>query len=259
MTSLLQGNGRFSIALVALVLACSLGDPAGAATVQVATVNGAPGSTVELQVSLQQGASEVIAGTQNDFYYDPAVLSVPKTSEGKPQCVVKAPDKLIDGKDDFGFGFLKDGQACNPDTDTCNGVRAIVLATDNVAPITQALLYTCTVKIADGAPMGDQTIRNESPTVYLSTPEGTRLAEQLGQNGVVHVAQGGGQACACDCNSDHRTTGTEITKCVLVLGSTLALSECPAADSDKNERVSGTDITRGVLALGAGTNCVVIP
>jgi hypothetical protein len=261
MMSLASGKRKFAAAgPLALIAGLLLESSAGAATVQVATVNGAPGATVQLQVSLQKGESEVVAGTQNDFYYNPAVLSVPKTDENKPQCLVN-PDinKKIDGMLDFGFGFLKDGQACNPNTETCNGVRAIVLATDNVDPISLSLLYTCSVKIADGAALGDQTITNESPGVVLSTPEGVRLAEQLGQNGIVRIGQGGGQACACDCDANHRTTGTEITRCVLVLGNTLALDQCVAADSDKSGRVTGTDITRGVLAVGLGSNCAVIP
>lgn len=260
MKSRLSEYRSLVLGLAALATVSIQGSRVEAGTVQVATVNGAPGSSVQLQVTLQKGESEIIAGTQNDFSYDPAVLSVPKTAEGKPQCTVN-PDlnKKIDGMLDFGFGFLKDGQACNPDTDTCNGVRAIVLASDNVDPITLPLLYSCTVNIAAGAPLGDQTITNQSSSVFLSTPEGTRLAEQVGANGIVRIAQGGGGACACDCDANHRTTGTEITRCVLVLGGTLALEQCAAADSDKNGRVTGTDVTRGVLAVGLGSNCVAIP
>jgi len=63
-------------------------------------------------------------------------------------------------------------------------------------------------------------------------------------------------ACACDCDTNGRTSGSEITKAVLILGGARPLTDCGPADSNHDGRVSGSDITRGVLALGAGTACV---
>jgi hypothetical protein len=84
---------------------------------------------------------------------------------------------------------------------------------------------------------------------------GTSVSNVQTTDGAVNViAQVG--ACACDCDGNMRVTGTEITRCVLILGQSLPLDNCPAADSDDSGRVTGTDITRGVIALGAGTSCV---
>ena len=230
------------------------------ATVTVNNASGAPGQTINVTVTLQPGSGENVAGTQNDFFFDTAIFTVAATSEGKPDCIVNEDiNKKIDGSLTFGFGFLKkgsgdpEGTACAPASETCNGVRAIVLSTDNVDVISQPLLYTCKVTAKAGAALGDYTLTNEK--VILSDPAGQRIGTALAGNGTITLGQGGGTACACDCDGNGRVSGGEITRCVNVLGRVAELSTCTAADSNKDSNVSGGDITRGVAALGAGTAC----
>lgn len=250
---------RMAVVTGVFLLVLAGGLSAWGGTITINDASGTRNQTVDVEVSLQPGNGESIAGTQNDFFFDPAIFTIAATGEGKPDCAVnEAINKKIDNSLTLGFGFLlKSGEAeavaCNPSTETCNGVRAIVLSTDNVDPITLPLLYTCKVTIKADAPDGEYSLTNEK--VILSDPQGQRLGEQIAQAGKITVQQGGND-CACDCNSDGRVTGGEITRCVNILGGLVELSTCPAADSDKNTRVTGSDITRGVAALGAGTACV---
>lgn len=251
-----------SEALSAVVMAALLSAAPNAfgATVKVNDAAGGAGQTIDVSVTLQPETGESVAGTQNDFFFDTNVFTVAATGEGKPDCSVNPEiNKRIDGSLTFGFGFLKkgsgesEGVACNATTETCNGVRAIVLSTDNVDPISLPLLYTCKVTIKPGTAVGEYPLANEK--VILSDPAGQRLGSVVVQGGTVTV-QGGGTTCACDCNGDGRVTGGEITRCVNILGRVAELSTCTAADSNKDGNVSGGDITRGVNALGAGTSCV---
>lgn len=96
---------------------------------------------------------------------------------------------------------------------------------------------------------------NEAVDQTVNRNVGSGVSNVQTTDGAVDIEDVVG-ACACDCDGNMRVTGTEITRCVLILGGTLPLTNCPAADSDASGRVTGTDVTRGVIALGAGTNCV---
>jgi len=251
----LYKRARIVVAVSVLLLA---GAQAQGGTIQIKDATGAPGQTIDVTVELTPSGGESVAGTQNDFFYDAAIFSIAPNNEGKPDCIVNdAINKKIDGSLTFGFGFLKKAgssvAACDASADTCNGVRAIVLSTDNVDAITLPLLYTCKVKAAAGAALGPYTLSNEN--VILSDPQGQRVAGPIAGGGTITLGEGGGTACACDCNKDGRVSGGEVTRCVNILGALAELSTCTAADSNKDTRVTGGDITRGVAALGAGTSC----
>ena len=71
-------------------------------------------------------------------------------------------------KDATSFAFRPNG--CSGET--CTGIRALVLATDNVDPIPDgAVLYTCKVTVAADA---DATYPLDVTGVILSDPAGMR-------------------------------------------------------------------------------------
>jgi len=123
-----------------------------AASIDIGSASGVPGSEVTFAVSLQtMGAS--ILGTQNriDFERATAVAALPN---GSPDCAVM-PDIH---KSATGFRFLPLG--CDPAAD-CQSVRAIVVAFDNLDPIPDgAVLYTCRVAIAANAAPGTYVLDN---------------------------------------------------------------------------------------------------
>jgi hypothetical protein len=59
-------------------------------------------------------------------------------------------------------------------------------------------------------------------------------------------------ACCGDCNADHGVTGTEITKCVNILGGVLPLSACRACDCDADGEVQGNEITEVIINQANG-------
>lgn len=277
-TSRITGGGLL-LALGALTLAPV---SAWAASLTVGSANGAAGTSVTFSVTLNtEGAS--VNGVQNDLGFDATNtpigvrtagncsvtttqacstdndcpdLQAPFT--GKEPCVnvTSAPDCTVNssiGKGGF-FSFLPTG--CSGAS--CTGLRAVIIALDNTDAIaTGKALYSCKVNIAAGA--ADQayplTVSNTvaSDTAFQPVCGAGSAPQCGGTDGAVNVGAG---ACACDCDGNGRVTGTEVTKCVQILGASRPLSDCPAADSDHNGRVTGTDVTRGVLALGAGTSCI---
>ena len=105
----------------------------------VGSATGDKGATVGVDVSLTTDAS--IAGTQNDIAFA-APIAIAAKANGKPDCAV---NEAID-KGGTSFAFQPSG--CTAGTD-CTGIRSLVLALDNVAPIpTGSVLYTCQVAIA---------------------------------------------------------------------------------------------------------------
>jgi hypothetical protein len=117
-----------------------------------------------------------------------------------------------------------------------------------VASVGDGNLFQCTFNVPDTAAEGSYELT--SSFLEVADTDGVPLEATIDDGSIVVT-----RACACDCSGDGRTTGSEITRCVLILGQALPLSNCPPADSNKDMRVTGGDITRGVLALGAGLAC----
>ncbi len=115
------------------------------ATILVSDVIGAAGQDATMTVSLETGVE--VAGTQNDVDF-PDGVGVVANNLGKPAC---APNPAI-FKNATSFAYQPSG--CTPGDD-CIGVRALVLALDNVDPIpTGSVLYTCTVSIGSAVEDG---------------------------------------------------------------------------------------------------------
>jgi MYXO-CTERM domain-containing protein len=118
------------------------------ATIVIGTATGAAGDSVPLTVSVQ--TSVQVAGTQNDIAF-PAEAAVIADSHGHPTCAV---NPAID-KNATSFAFLPPG--CTPPG--CTGMRALVLALDNVSPIPDGSeLYSCELAIAADAANGTYVI-----------------------------------------------------------------------------------------------------
>jgi endoglycosylceramidase len=116
-------------------------------------------------VSLANGGD--VAGTQNDIGFDP-LAPIAAKANGKPDCAVN--EAINKGATSFAF----QPPNCNPGSN-CTGVRAIVLAVDNVDAIAVgAILYTCRVSISEDASTGDYPLRCSN--ALASDPDGNALA-----------------------------------------------------------------------------------
>ncbi len=126
---------------------------------------GAPGETVAVDVSLTADP-DIVAGTENVIGFNPTDIAVAAKANGKPNCTVN-PDI-----DKGGTAFAFQPSACTGTA--CVGVKALVLALDNVSPIPNGVvMYTCQVAIAAGATAGDKTLSITSPGA--SDPDGVAI------------------------------------------------------------------------------------
>jgi MYXO-CTERM domain-containing protein len=144
------------------------------ATIVIADAVGSPGTNTTLSVSLETEIE--VAGTQNDTTF-PAGVGVVADNRGRPTCLVNPEIE----KGGASFAFQPSG--CTPGDD-CTGVRALVLALDNVDPIPSgSLLYTCEVAI------GDELENGRYPLVCTnagaSDPDGVAVATACDAGDVV--------------------------------------------------------------------------
>jgi hypothetical protein len=106
-------------------------------------------------------ADRLIAGTQNDLRFEDPSAAVLRLPNGRPDCTV---NPAID-KDGTSFAFRPPG--CAPDT--CSGIRALVLATDNTDALPDmATLYTCRITAVG-------TTLMLVDRVIVSSPDGQRV------------------------------------------------------------------------------------
>jgi hypothetical protein len=124
--------------------------PRPSVEIDVGSATVAPDGMVAVAVTLASGVYPV-AGVQADIAVDRG-LSVAALPDGKPDCQVN-PDI---NKPASAFSFEPFG--CQPGVN-CRGVRALVLAVDNVDPIADgAVLFTCGVRVAVDTPPGTYSI-----------------------------------------------------------------------------------------------------
>ena len=227
---------------------------ASAVSIDIGDVVGVPGAKVEVRVTLTADAGEAVAGTQNDLRFDPAVVAVSALEDGAPDCAVNpAINKMATA-----FGFRPAG--CDPGRGECTGVRALVLAFDNVEPIGDgAILYTCQLLVAaDVAPGQYELINTRSG--YAPPEGGDRLA--VSHNGllVVQIAPTDTPAPTAtmppttpviergDANCDGRVDHDDLRAVVAVI---FTRAETCNADCNRDGSINGADlvcITRHRLA-----------
>lgn len=143
--------------------------------IDIGDVEAAPGDDAEVEVRLRRMGAPVV-GLQNRIdFTDP--LRIPAGADGQPDCTVNpAIDKAATT-----FRFAPVG--CSGSA--CTGVRIAVLSFENVTIIPDdAVLYTCRVEVADGAPDGDYLLRNGETR---GSDAGGVSLPATGRNGVVTV------------------------------------------------------------------------
>jgi hypothetical protein len=178
-------TSQFKFAALAAGATLMIAASAQAVVISLDEATGDPGQTVDISASLGTEGSQV-AGTQNDITFgsDSGIAIAAKTN-GRPDCAVN-PDIEKGGTS---FAFQPSG--CTAGTD-CTGVRALVLALDNVDPIPDgSVLYTCKVAIASSASAGEKTLSNTN--TGSSDPSGGALTT-TGTDGRVIVAGGASDA-----------------------------------------------------------------
>jgi hypothetical protein len=149
---------------------------AGAQSI-VLSATGAAGETGTLTATLTTGGAS-IAGTQNDIAF-PASGPIADL-DGSPDCTV---NRAIN-KGGTSFAFLPAG--CSGSA--CTGVRALVLALNNVNPIPDnSVLYTCNLSIAASA-SGTLTYANSN--VVLSDPAGAKVTPATGVDATLNLPGG---------------------------------------------------------------------
>ncbi len=151
------------------------GTPPPHAIIQVGTATGLPGQLVPVDVTLAWVGSGVeIRGTQNDISFD-SLAPIAGEEQGAPDCV-RSPD-IADTATSFVFGALPcrfDGCPCSGDD--CTGIRALVIAFDNLDPIPEgSVLYTCNVAISPEAEPGS-VFPLRCSFALASDPDGNQLA-----------------------------------------------------------------------------------
>jgi hypothetical protein len=141
---------------------------------EIAYVNAEPGDEVLVDVVLRAPMTDV-AGVQNDIEFPPEA-PILATDAGRPDCSV---NPEID-KPASAFTFLPLG--CTPAVD-CTGIRALVLALDNVSPIADgAVLYSCRVRAA-AAPGASYLLTCLNPGA--SDPDGTAIETECRDGAVL--------------------------------------------------------------------------
>ncbi len=151
------------------------------ASLDVGSATGLRGETVQFAVSLH-AAGQQVAGTQNDLLFDPTV-AVAARANGRPDCAVNAD---ID-KSASAFVFIPAG--CRAGFD-CKGLRAIVVATDNVDPIPDgSLLYRCSITIPSDAASGSYPLI--AAGVVASGPNGDQVPITGSSGEIVVVSRPG--------------------------------------------------------------------
>ncbi len=171
--------------------------PCDAPAIQAPSFDAQPGTTVEFNVTLLAGTNQV-AGTQNDIGFQPKARIAAKAN-GKPDCTVNPSIN----KGATSFAFRPSG--CSGET--CTGIRALVLATDNVDPIPDgSVLYTCKVTVAADA---NSAYPLDVTGMILSDTDGNAIAGASGCDGAIIV----GAACAptaVDVDTVHAIAGSTV-------------------------------------------------
>lgn len=138
-----------ALVVLAVVLAAARG---GAVQLRCEGDSTSPGATTQIRMLLDRSEDEDVAGTQNDLVFDPEVFDVLDCAINPAIAEEKAlSDALV------GEGRL----------------RAIIVSLQNVTIIPPGELYTCELRVASSASLGEHTIANTN--LVASNPNGVRL------------------------------------------------------------------------------------
>jgi hypothetical protein len=217
------GRKTLLTSLVAAGALCIAGSGAYAASISIGTANGAAGTTASFDVTLQtQGAA--VLGTQNDISFDPSTpidasvagncaittttvcttdaqcpqLMAPFT--GNEPCVNLAPSPKCSVNASLGKGGFFAFTPSNCSGNSCTGVRALIFALNNVTTAIpdNSVLYSCTVKIADGTADGNFPLTVPAGSVEIADTDFQLIPNPSASNGQVVVGPVTGQFTVCD-------------------------------------------------------------
>lgn len=224
-----------------------------------------PGNAT-ITVKLATGGA-TIAGTQNDLLFDTTVR-VQARPDGQPDC---SGNREID-KGLTSFRFLPPGCTGH----ACTGLRAVVVAEDNVLPIPDgSVLYTCNVtvggsgtlaltralaadprgQVVSGFSARDGTICLARDAVWLFTPTPTVSPTATHTLTVTPTATATvtpsptatvPPPCAGDCSGDGLVTVDEIVLMVNIALGLQTSSACPAGDHNADGSVTVDEIILAV-------------
>jgi hypothetical protein len=122
-----------------------------------------------------------IAGVQNDLLF-PSAAPIAADTDGQPACTVNP----AINKRSTAFAFQ--GSGCPGDRSQCTGIRALVVAIDNLGVIPNgAVLYTCEVTLLEAAP--GTALPFQSVNVYASDPFGANVRAAGGEGTLTVTAQ----------------------------------------------------------------------
>jgi hypothetical protein len=220
---------------VTLLLAFGARHALAVMRVQIGEAEGVPGNDVVIGVVLTVDAGESVAAVENDIVFDPIYTPVAIEANGRPDCTVNT----AINKEATRFGFRPPG--CDPTGGGCSAVHAVVIAIDNVTPITSgALLYTCRLHISEDAPPGPYPLSNFN--VLYAPPPGGNI-EGVGLDGQITVLSPEGDA---DC--DGKLTEADVETTVETI-----FDDATACDPDCNRdgRVSAADFACVAAQFGS--------
>src|SRR5262245_21965108 len=139
-----------SAALVVLLLGFP-GSAKAVISVDIGAGTGIRGQILSIPVTLSSGGAEVV-GVSNRIGFSPP-LQIVAGPNGHPDCTVN-PSIL---KEATAFRFTPVG--CTPGS-TCTGMKSDVLSFQNLDPIPNGVLYTCSVAISATAEPGVYSLMN---------------------------------------------------------------------------------------------------
>ncbi|MBI3784923.1 MAG: Ig-like domain-containing protein [Deltaproteobacteria bacterium] len=207
-----------------------------AASLTIGSAVGDPGQQVAIDATFRTNGAPV-AALQNDLMLA-SPIRIADSNSGKPLCKV---NESID-KSATSFAFLPNG--CTPEVD-CTGVRAVVLALDNVAPLPDgALVYSCIADIPQSTVAAGYSV--DCSNASASDPRGGALplrctpgsirVQGSEMPGPVTVPEIDGNcyigSMSCSSGSFYPTAQQHCCELWRMGASAAALSWCPAANLD---------------------------
>jgi len=162
-----------SIAAVSLMMFA--GTAFGQATIEIGSVELAPGETGSVDITLATGGED-IAGTENDIVFGPDVQLL-RAGIIRACRINPAIDRSASA-----FSFSPSG--CTVGTD-CESIKALVLSFTNLSPIADgSVLYTCDIEVPAGTAPGEYELTCANPGA--SDPDGNSVDADCA-NGLVTV------------------------------------------------------------------------
>ncbi len=191
-----------------------------------------------LSLRFEAGAESTV-GVEVDVAFDPR-LPIGTAAGGRPDCTVEP----AINKPQTTFAFQPVG--CRPGTN-CTGVRAVVVAVDNTAPIaTGSLLFHCRVPIPPTFSPGVYPVVLQR--AHLSTDK-AELRTAITEDGAIEI---GGSVCGGDCDGSGEVEIDEVLRCVRIGFGAAPLSRCPAADTNLDGSLTLEEIVAAVRHAQSG-------